>query len=356
VLRERDYIRSLPFTIYDFFGYLIPGLISLLIPLIYDIILLFIHPNTLRNEFHTPIYKLISISIPSNINNWVFSIFLIFVILIVCYISGHLIATVSGLMVDKYLIKTGIEYPFINLLGFPYEEKDQLLKRYRKALFLYLHGMIFLLLIVLFSEKNFWVLFFFIIIIIIIFFGLFVKEIYLYLNKNNSTKNKLLRFSKKCLEIYYVPYNRLVSSTSKQYGLHYKFNRQFIQLYKENFENIFNLDPVKAGTNNYWLCYCYLIDKKPYIERLIRNWLNLYSFARNLSFAFYLGLIYCIISLFLNIKVIEQKYLLLFFSMILLIIGVILLVRYYYIYYTYYSKFIFRAFVYTSNEELKKKN
>jgi hypothetical protein len=77
------------------------------------------------------------------------------------------------------------------------------------------------------------------------------------------------------------------------------------------------------------------------------NWLNLYSFARNLAMSFYLTFLYTGISFCIQRGLIfgSHRLTVVLFPFILFVLFVIMLQRYHYLYHSYFSKFILRAFV-----------
>ena len=139
--------------------------------------------------------------------------------------------------------------------------------------------------------------------------------------------------------------NFVVSGTS--------FGRYFLLRYRDYFTKTFKQRPALAGTNNYWLCFCYVTDKSPRLTTLVSNWFNLYSHARNIAMALYLSAIYCGFSLCYQKHAIDPSnwHVCILFPMAYWLSSMILLSRYYYLYHSYYSKFIFRTFVYLNDAQ-----
>ena len=78
---------KIPFTFYDFFGYFLPGLIAIVI------IIIFLSPSHDAENFKPVIDTISKIGI-------LLSLFLIFL----CYTIGHLMATLSSLILEKLIL------------------------------------------------------------------------------------------------------------------------------------------------------------------------------------------------------------------------------------------------------------
>ncbi|MHA1395679.1 MAG: hypothetical protein ACTSRZ_19425 [Promethearchaeota archaeon] len=370
---EREQYRSFPFSIYDIFGYLIPGIIFLLMIIMFDLVLIK-YANNINKDFipklKTPAYSLFKITYSEKIiENWVFSIAYLIIILIVAYVIGHIIASISSLAIDNTLIKKGYRYPFYKLLKLKSTSKEKFMNDYTKGLFFYINVFLFLIIftitqIKLITDISYYLIF---AIILIIYLGILSRHLYIYvtfIRKKNifSGQNWFDKINMKIIEIIIVYLNIFIrlfnfsyyyfaNSLSNAFRTRESFNDDFINIYSKNFKKLFNLDYTNAGTNNYWLCYCFLIDKKKEISNLIKNWLYLYAFARNLSISFYIAYFYSLFLIIINKNLILNKLnILLSIPTCFLLLGIIFLLRYYHIYHSYYTKFIFRSFLYSSNQ------
>jgi len=96
------------------------------------------------------------------------------------------------------------------------------------------------------------------------------------------------------------------------------------------------------------LPYIYIADKSEIMHKIIINWLNLYSFMRNLAMAFYLAFIYTTISLSVDGHQLPKGEGLcaMYLPVALFGLAMLSLLRFYYLYSAYYTKFLYRAFVY----------
>lgn len=129
------------------------------------------------------------------------------------------------------------------------------------------------------------------------------------------------------------------------------FDRAFRSRYRELFKEKFKLEPDKAESNNYWMSYLYVIQESPRFAAEIIHWQRLYSFSRNMATAFYLAFLYGLAWLLYHEGAIvdwraEGITRLTVATYALYVISGMLLVYFYYLYVCYYSKLIFRAFVF----------
>jgi hypothetical protein len=129
---------------------------------------------------------------------------------------------------------------------------------------------------------------------------------------------------------------------------------EFTKLYSESFNRHFQLNAATAGTTNFWLAYMHMMEKSPTLGAIATNWLRLYAFARNLSAAFYLFFIYAFLWLWIHSAAITdwgayRTGVLLAFPLGGLALALIMLTRFYYLYASYYTRFVFRSFVYLTS-------
>jgi len=158
-----------------------------------------------------------------------------------------------------------------------------------------------------------------------------------------KTKRLLDKFSRH----YYFLAKYLIDPLCKILYDMLSINRPFSTKFKKEYERIFkdfsSIDADKAGTENYWLCYCYIRSHSAQLDGVVRNFLHMYSFARNVCSAIYIVLIFNLVIIYFHS--IPPSLFLIIWLIMLLMTALLLLVRYYYLYSSYYSKFIFRSFV-----------
>ena len=107
--------KKLPISKYDFFGYFIPGIVFFSSIFYYEYLLSY---NKLANR-DLFFYDFIHLQLPyfATEANWIISITLVFMDLILIYTLGHIISSVSSLFIDRILIYKGYGYPYEFLLG-----------------------------------------------------------------------------------------------------------------------------------------------------------------------------------------------------------------------------------------------
>ena len=133
-----------------------------------------------------------------------------------------------------------------------------------------------------------------------------------------------------------------------------RFPKHFVRDYEIAFRDTFGYEKDEVETNNYWFCDMYLADTAPELHKKATNWLSLYGFARNLCTALLLAFAYSTLVLILNFNFIDSYhesgegsfFVLKCMPLLFFVMALIMLWRYYHLYSSYYSNFIFRAFVY----------
>lgn len=342
--------KSWPFSSYDFFGYLMPGLIffmTLCAWLIYaDYISL---PEDFIKEFK-------SVAIGN-------SIIILFIVFSISYFLGHLIGAVSHLLYDRILIRNIIGYPFQRLLKTSHEPDDETRSSYIKILMVllalliipgfvelcvYLYDTILFSwekvlmidnLIPLFFESLFGVLAF------IYLFCLFIGRIRKMNNdevgkkddkKTGHSENIIAAIVKRFV---LKPIRKLTATNT---FLENEIVAEFESLMKKQH----HLNVNTNSSDVFWLASIDL-QKDKCVDRRLMNWLNLYGCLRNYSCAFFMLAVIIASSHWYRIlwlhKVTDLQG-----SRILLaslVISGILFLRYWIIYYSYYSKYIIRAYV-----------
>jgi len=124
---------KIPFTLYDIFGYLIPGLTFLILLLLsYDIpkaielIVLKISEETI-----TKTYPFIFIEIVSSIQ--MSPIFITAFIILVSYIVGHIIAVFASLIFERFIVEKYLNYPTANLFSGKSPKWNLFFPKYRRS-------------------------------------------------------------------------------------------------------------------------------------------------------------------------------------------------------------------------------
>ena len=240
----KDFSPFVPFDLYDFFGYLFPGVIfSTSILIFYNQL----HPGFYNKWF----------SYPTNEFEIPFIVGLGFVVaaIVVLYSLGHVIATLSHIIIDRVLID-GIEgYPINFLLDIP-----RISREYSEATFKYLFAFfnILLFLPALPIYYTTYKLLSKTVIAIIVF--LIVQRFIIMLIRRRPEGHDLANKmgNKKIFRSFLFPSKWLIDPWidffRKLLGMDRRFSSQFISLFKQKFSDRFGgLKSNQEGSDNYWL-------------------------------------------------------------------------------------------------------
>ena len=344
--------KILPFNLYDFYGYLIPGVL-----LIAGTFLIVTH---FTMDVNDTIQKVIvffnSLRISPSI---VF--FIVFISLV--YFVGHINAMISHLIFDRTLVKRILGYPIMELLNI-----DTKLRNYSKATNYYFLFLVNLLIFI--PILKLWlpsiinlqiVLITFSIIFIIIFLlrvVIFFSEKYFFADKipvptidDVIRLRKLIKFVHKvyCWPFYII--DKTILSLIKEFLANdSKFDKSIVEKFKNKLNKDFDLVPEEIGTDNYWLPVIKITQSNEVLFKNLMNWLNLYSFLKNLSMV---GFLLCLESgIFITLSSYgfpfnsEPVWESIIFGG-LYIGSLLLMLRYWVIYRNYYTKYIIRAYIST---------
>jgi len=131
------------------------------------------------------------------------------------------------------------------------------------------------------------------------------------------------------------------------------FDLEFREMYALLFQKTFGLNPRTTESNNYWMSYSYVVTHSSKLAAVAAHWEMMSTFSRNLGAAFYLAFIYCLCWLQLEGPrlpyAVEGAAILAALPVFLLLLSASLLLNHYYLYVSYYSKFLYRAFVYLAH-------
>lgn len=132
---------SLPFTLYDFFGYFLPGFFFLLIWIIEydagDLMDFYVNnvddPNSLKGLDARVTSKLKFKLLDNFINDkdGSFRFVPFFILIVFVYLVGHIIAAISSFFLEKFIVFTFVGYPSVRLLDTDYQERKRKLLSFR---------------------------------------------------------------------------------------------------------------------------------------------------------------------------------------------------------------------------------
>lgn len=324
--------KNIKVDAYDFFGYLIPGFILLAI-------LVFVHITFAYSgvgnypeikdiaTFDIKPYQAIAISL---------------IIILVSYVLGHVIASVASFVFEKFVIKSIFGYPYhlllfskperIELFGNEAYEKMQLTAEKSKAttIIAYLLFSLFC-----FFPKSMidFIMSYYLIIALIVILWVFYRDDF-------SSELKFIR------SFFSYAFEKIESIVSLFSGHNRPMPIPMRRLFFNKFEREFKVSHKDLDSEIFWAVYWKITKNDAYIKGKIDKWLVLYSFMRNLGCALLLSAL----ALASRQLMLGQSFQLGIHSFSLLVISVILTIRYYYLYYSYYSKSIFRIYIYMDDK------
>lgn len=358
---------KMPFSTFDFFGYLIPGIILLLG--------LYIHDRVLLSG--TGLFLRLwgaMVSQPKEILNvYIFPLFM-FVGIIVSYIMGHVVSAFSSSLMDRMIIDRVNLYPYALLLKdlFTLEPKELFKRRCGKIVLLVL--MVAGTLVVLRGPST---LLFCVAGILVILLWVFKEvinnrfkhtEMTPLISMDATAKGRLRWLNRLCWKMRVmrtIPFllNEVTVVCEKicrsTFGLvlsslriGHPFPKPFQELFKKKFEKVYGIDPNGLQTNVFWLAGTYIVHHLPSNAALAQRAYNYFTLMRNLSMTCFLLLWYGVIMHFSSAGVtaaaaVGAKMCGRYYSWILVtaVFTSVFGLRYYNTYYNHYTKIVLRAFV-----------
>jgi hypothetical protein len=316
----------IPFDFYDFFGYLFPGFTAILYLLAFY---WFVYPGGLL--------WIISL-VPTN---YIHVSFYYISVIIVTYILGHAIATTSAIILDRMIVSGIFGYPHVNLFAISQGKRIYHEATYKYIFFLLNLGVLIPLVIYNIQIARS------IIAMIATLIGLLaVFRILLEVLRPFIKKETIARISDKgAFRLYLMPdkyiFTPIIGALRAITHTDMAFPRDFVSRYETIFKNQFRLEMRQANTEVYWLSYLRVTAGNPYHSALIKTWLHLYAFARNMSCVSYLAASALALWIFTNSDNSSEVKLILLAAVVS---AWVFFVRYWMLYYIYYSKSIYRIF------------
>lgn len=158
------------------------------------------------------------------------------------------------------------------------------------------------------------------------------------------------------VNVFPALYDVVAKSLSQYSNTRKEFPASFRAQYEALFSKTFGVEPRAAHSNNFWYSYMYVRERSTILGSIAMRLLRLYGLVRNLSTALYIAFLYGFLWLmfqlesFLYLGIYPGKdyklTVLLSLPLFYFVAAFLLLIRYYYLRVPYFSKFVFRAFVY----------
>jgi len=328
---------KIPFNTYDFFGYLIPGASFLFINLMLDLWARGHFRILSKEKIHTPFLTVGQLLLKHNINSGeLINLLYILIGVLLAYIAGHIVASISSFSIDRFLLRNGLQYPLKTFIYGAVDGQDPQFKSKSdivKQLFVLWNLGLVSFFIFLANYENFYLLY----------------------QKTYSRYLIFLLITLIVILLIFKRFSRLfdfgASAVSRYFGLTGgRLNSEVKEAFKKKIEASNVIKHAEAETSDmYWYAFTYVSKNCSLSGNMLMNWLHLYSFARNLSTAFYMSFLYSITiiccHLCLGSAIPDDTS---FFICIgLYIASFIMLGRFYYLYASYFTKYLIRAFVFT---------
>jgi len=364
-----DRAEKSPFSLYDFMGYIIPGMLFLtFLSLIY----LSIRSQSTMYGFIFKTYeKLTQSPLKSTL---VLELGVVgglsFIALSAFYLAGHFIAALSHVLIDRILVFSLLKYPILVRLDLVNDEDRDYPKMLINLLLFISVIAIYVLITVhyLFEEVR---LIFIVKSIILCLIAGFIslrlvlpaiwKAVYAAFHPNdpNNDKCKIIQpdswLYKVMKWVYRLLESLILTPLKKALFLDREFDSEFKERVKEGYRDLFYIKPENSKTNVYWLMHYHVLNKNEKMEAYQTNWLRLYGLCRNVTCASFLVIVF---QIFLSFK-----YTGIFTSppslqvcVVCIIISPIFLIRYLVLYYNYYTKNLIRSFYILTNDRDSSKN
>lgn len=341
---SREFSPFVPFDLYDFFGYLFPGILFSI-----SIVVFYIQLDL------TIITKTTNYLSSSGDINFILGLALVIGSIVVLYTLGHFIATLSHIIIDRVLLD-GIEgYPVNFLLKISKPTRP-----FSASTFKYIFALYNSLIILPIFIQEFQ-LYKCISYSLLILLGLLILQrvIIMYIRHITNNPEFTREFgNKKIFLIFLLPskyiIDPIIEFVRRLLGLDREFPDPFIKLYENLFTNRFGgLKFKEVDTENYWLPVFSVKTQNEVHDRTLHTWLHLYGYARNASAAFYLSSTLIIIHILHNPTAYNPG--IRIHIGILWFLSAFMGIRYWILYSHYYTKGVIRAFVeHETNQESQK--
>lgn len=351
-----------PFTPYDVLAYLIPGLTCVSAIAYYEFVLAqHVPPDKLHAPFqHVGQWVETLHCGQDSGSSWAIQFLALLGVVTALYVVGHIIASLSELCLDRFMLHKATGYPREKLLELHDKQGRDISRPFYRGTFFWINLAALLCYgQVLCPKYEAWL-------INGVWFitgGVVVGFVFKIMASGLTApqcafeicfRKTLLWRAWKALFMFLLTW--VYAGPIRLIGKFYNdivqpqrgFDEEFRRIFKAKFRTLFAMDAEKAQSNVYWLPYIYIAEKSEILNKVLINWLNLYGLMRNLSMAFYLAFIYTTVSLSFEGHNLPEKEGLCakYLPLALFALSMISLLRFYYLYSAYYTKFLYRAFVF----------
>lgn len=347
-----------PFNLYDVFGYIIPGAYLALMLILVS----FKSQGRLAGLIADSAALLFT---PGSVLS---SVFGFSIILVLCYMVGHMVATVSHVVFDRFVVGDVLTYPTEKVLRYGIAKNYS--NPYIRSTYLYVYCMTIILLA--FPAFSFlwdwrfvrmdadtcariidplcvpkWYSYATEAVVLVIVVRVVAQFLSNLFGPHGLSLVQRLKVVQWGIWIYkFIPqyiFLPAIGIYESLIGTNRYFHADLIRQYETKFKKDFGLDPKTAKSENYWLPLIKIAQEGKAMNPSLTNWLQLYGFNRNMAAAGLLASFYCIWKLHIEgvpqIEFIAGVYT---FNVIVLFAF---MTRYWMLYVTYYTKSIIRAYL-----------
>ena len=258
--------KNIKVDAYDFFGYLLPGLLLAAVVLVSHVIAF--NSDGLRRVIIFSLEKIESFGVSHYIT-------LILLLVCVSYVFGHFVSSLSSFLFEKFMVNKILGYPYESLiLDEPPIKSHESLGYKLVVIFFYCSVLLFV-----WSPKSLYFDIFgtcvqFMYPCLYLFgFGILVSIVF------NFFATKGYKFAiriSSCIDLIIVFVVKFIGSKSLPV--------ETIKEFKSKYKRIFNIDIEKSlDSDVFWSTYWYVTSKNAYFRAKIDKWMVLYSFMRNLA-------------------------------------------------------------------------
>jgi hypothetical protein len=355
---------KIPFGEMDFLAYVLPGGIMLLSIFVFEF---WMFSRLGVEAVHVPVFIAFRETAQFSVfaTNWIYSALYILCVLCVAYVSGQLLAVLSAFFFERVLIGKGLGYPFEHLLNVvrPGREHKEHSIAFYCGFFFWFNLYLLLRYVQTFWPSNWyrWALFVSEAVISLAIASKLLRDFAVYKLPKKLNGTSLEKWQPRIdwfrtvvdtfLKHYFaLPFRGLVNLLSSYVRLRDPLEARILEQYTDAFAGIFDMSPGEAGSNNYWMSRFFTGHANSRIDIEINRWRWTYKFARNISMAFYISFLYCLMSSQLQSKMIpeDKGYALAVMTGAFLFMWLLALVQYIYLYDNRYSQMVIRAFVFLS--------
>ncbi|HYJ78979.1 MAG TPA: hypothetical protein VEW03_05235 [Longimicrobiaceae bacterium] len=389
------------FTLADVLGYVVPGAAFFISIFTFEAWAAHIATAEQLRAFRLPLSTSLSVVIGEGglQEGWFVYLLIAIMLVFVIYVGGHVIESVSVLLVDRLLVYKGYGYPYENLLvihdgpsgpdaeaGWKFApagadssapagtddpaESLTLSRAFYRGLFFWTNGYLVLrwiwYLLGTYDGVGRWRgAVGFLALAVGVWVGVMVvlkialSTVRTYRRKHGGSGGREgIQTAERYLRLAYSGLWELLigGPLSKIFLTRLSFDREFRTRYQTFFRQLFGLNPHTAESNNFWMSYSYVLRRSARLFGIVSHWEALFTFSRNLSTSLFLAFLYCLCWLqfhndFLPGPLVHGGSILVAVPGVLLGLSAILLVHFYYLYVCYYSKFLYRSFVFLAQTE-----